>query len=42
MTGPLAGIRVLEIGSIGPGPFCAMVTPHGVSLARSGSTWIRS
>jgi alpha-methylacyl-CoA racemase len=25
MTGPLAGIRVLEIGSIGPGPFCAMV-----------------
>jgi alpha-methylacyl-CoA racemase len=25
MTGPLAGIRVLEIASIGPGPFCAMV-----------------
>lgn len=24
-TGPLAGIRVVEIGSIGPGPFCAMV-----------------
>ena len=23
--GPLAGIRVVEIGSIGPGPFCAMV-----------------
>jgi len=25
MPGPLAGIRVVEIGSIGPGPFCAMV-----------------
>ncbi|KAA9164479.1 CoA transferase [Amycolatopsis acidicola] len=25
MTGPLAGIRVVEIGSIGPGPFCAML-----------------
>ena len=24
-SGPLAGIRVVEIGSIGPGPFCAMV-----------------
>jgi alpha-methylacyl-CoA racemase len=24
-TGPLSGIRVLEIGSIGPGPFCAML-----------------
>lgn len=24
-TGPLAGMRVLEVGSIGPGPFCAMV-----------------
>lgn len=24
-AGPLAGIRVVEIGSIGPGPFCAMV-----------------
>jgi alpha-methylacyl-CoA racemase len=23
--GPLSGIRVVEIGSIGPGPFCAMV-----------------
>lgn len=23
--GPLAGIRVIEVGSIGPGPFCAMV-----------------
>ena len=25
MTGPLGGIRVLEVASIGPGPFCAMV-----------------
>ncbi|NKQ51912.1 CoA transferase [Amycolatopsis sp. K13G38] len=24
-TGPLAGTRVVEIGSIGPGPFCAML-----------------
>src|ERR1700712_1436778 len=24
-TGPLQGIRVVEIGSIGPGPFCAML-----------------
>ena len=24
-NGPLAGVRVLELGSIGPGPFCAMV-----------------
>ena len=25
MPGPLAGIRVLEVTSIGPGPFCAMM-----------------
>ena len=25
MTGPLAGIDVVEVASIGPGPFCAMV-----------------
>jgi alpha-methylacyl-CoA racemase len=25
MSGPLAGIRVVEIGGIGPGPFCAML-----------------
>ena len=24
-TGPLAGIRIVELGSIGPGPFCGMV-----------------
>ena len=23
--GPLEGVRVVEIGSIGPGPFCAML-----------------
>lgn len=25
MSGPLAGVRVMEVASIGPGPFCAMV-----------------
>lgn len=25
VTGPLAGLKVVEIGSIGPGPFCAML-----------------
>ncbi len=25
MSGPLQGVRVVEIGSIGPGPFCAML-----------------
>jgi alpha-methylacyl-CoA racemase len=25
MSGPLTGIRVVEIGGIGPGPFCAML-----------------
>ena len=24
-TGPLAGMRIVEVGSIGPGPFCAML-----------------
>ncbi|CAN5460539.1 CaiB/BaiF CoA-transferase family protein [soil metagenome] len=24
-TGPLSGMRIVEIGSIGPGPFCAMM-----------------
>ena len=24
-SGPLTGIRVVEVGSIGPGPFCAML-----------------
>ncbi|HET7399881.1 MAG TPA: CaiB/BaiF CoA-transferase family protein [Intrasporangium sp.] len=25
LTGPLAGLKVVEVGSIGPGPFCAML-----------------
>ena len=25
MTGPLAGVRVVELGGIGPGPFCGML-----------------
>lgn len=25
MSGPLSGVRVVEVASIGPGPFCAMV-----------------
>ena len=25
MSGPLAGVRVVELGGIGPGPFCGMV-----------------
>jgi alpha-methylacyl-CoA racemase len=34
-TGPLAGIRVVEIGSIGPGPFCAMLLADlGVEVLR--------
>ena len=33
--GPLAGVRVLELGGIGPGPFCAMM------LANSGATILR-
>jgi alpha-methylacyl-CoA racemase len=35
VSGPLAGVRVLEIGSIGPGPFCAMV------LADMGAAVVR-
>jgi alpha-methylacyl-CoA racemase len=34
-VGPLAGIRVLELAGIGPGPFCAMM------LADSGATVLR-
>jgi len=33
--GPLAGIRVLELAGIGPGPFCAMM------LADQGATVLR-
>ena len=25
MSGPLAGVKVLEIAGIGPGPFCGML-----------------
>lgn len=35
MAGPLAGIRILEIAGIGPGPFCAMM------LADQGAEVIR-
>jgi alpha-methylacyl-CoA racemase len=34
-TGPLAGVRVVEVGGIGPGPFCAML------LADMGADVIR-
>ena len=34
-VGPLAGLRVLELAGIGPGPFCAMM------LADSGATVLR-
>ena len=35
MSGPLAGVRVLELAGIGPGPFCAMM------LADQGATVLR-
>jgi alpha-methylacyl-CoA racemase len=29
VSGPLAGLRVIEFASIGPGPHCAMLlSPH--------------
>lgn len=35
MSGPLSGIRVLELGSIGPGPFAAMMlTDMGADVLR--------
>lgn len=35
MAGPLTGIKVVEIGSIGPGPFCAMMlADHGAEVIR--------
>ena len=35
MTGPLAGLKVVELAGIGPGPMCAML------LADLGATVIR-
>ena len=36
MPGPLAGLRVLEIAGIGPGPFCCtMLADLGGSVARN-------
>ncbi|KPF62228.1 CaiB/BaiF CoA transferase family protein [Porphyrobacter sp. AAP60] len=35
MTGPLAGIRIIEIAGIGPGPFCGMMlADHGAEVIR--------
>ncbi|WEK00256.1 MAG: CaiB/BaiF CoA-transferase family protein [Candidatus Sphingomonas phytovorans] len=35
MTPPLAGLRILEIAGIGPGPFCAMMlADHGAEVIR--------
>ncbi len=35
MSGPLAGIRIVELAGIGPGPFCAMVlADHGADVIR--------
>lgn len=25
MAGPLTGVKIVEVGGIGPGPFCAMM-----------------
>lgn len=35
MTAPLAGLRILEMAGIGPGPFCAMMlADHGAEVIR--------
>lgn len=35
MPGPLAGIRIIEIAGIGPGPFCGMMlADHGAEVIR--------
>ncbi len=35
MTGALSGLRVVELGTIGPGPFCAMMlADHGAEVVR--------
>ena len=35
MTGPLQGLRIIELAGIGPGPFCAMMlADHGAEVIR--------
>lgn len=35
MTGPLAGVRIIEFAGIGPGPFaCMMLADHGAEVIR--------
>lgn len=35
MTGPLAGVRVIEFAGLGPGPFCGMMlADHGAEVIR--------
>ncbi len=35
MTGPLKGVRIVEIAGIGPGPFaCMMLADHGAEVIR--------
>jgi alpha-methylacyl-CoA racemase len=37
MPGPLSGLRIIEIGSIGPGPFAGMMlADHGAEVVRVG------
>ncbi|HWJ35321.1 MAG TPA: CaiB/BaiF CoA-transferase family protein [Steroidobacteraceae bacterium] len=39
MTGPLAGIRIIEIAGLGPGPFCGMMlADHGAEVIRVDRT----
>ena len=42
MAGPLAGVKVVEMAGIGPGPFCAMVLADlgadVVRIARPGAS----
>ena len=47
-AGPLAGLRVIELASIGPGPFCGMMLADmGADVVRverpgTGDVWTRS
>src|ERR1700683_516215 len=35
MTGPLGGVRIIQVGGIGPGPFaCTMLADHGAEVIR--------